>query len=204
MWLAGGAVVVATLAVWSYVLFDRPVAWWAHRDLSARVEEFFNRITPLAASESWLLWSAVAVVVCLVLRFPKRAWDAALVFCAVAGAGLLVNAIKGIFARVRPEGLLLHHLYGFEFFHTNYALVSFPSGHAATAGALGMTLTLLAPRLWPIWWLAALLLAASRVMLTAHYVSDALVGLYLGAAVALLLNGLWNQLGGLEQQSDST
>ena len=150
-WSASIAVIAATLAVFSYTLVDQPVAWWAYTHLppGTRGQHFFDEMTHFGSSGPWLLGAGVAFVICLVLGLRRRAADAALVFAAVAAAGLLVNVVKAILGRARPEALFLHDLYGFEFFHTNYALTGFPSGHSATIGAAATVLTLFWPKLWP-------------------------------------------------------
>jgi len=60
---------------------------------------------------------------------------------------------------------------------------SFPSGHASTAFAAAMAITVLAPRLRMPALVLAALVAASRVVLGVHYPSDVLVGALVGAAV---------------------
>jgi undecaprenyl-diphosphatase len=69
---------------------------------------------------------------------------------------------------------------------------SFPSSHAAMAGAGAVALTVYAPAWWPLFATLAVLMAASRVYLTVHHVSDVVAGLAVGAsagAVFALLAG---------------
>jgi undecaprenyl-diphosphatase len=63
---------------------------------------------------------------------------------------------------------------------------SFPSDHAVMAGAAAAGLWLVSRRLGAIATVAALVLAASRVYIAAHYPHDVVVGLLVGAAIALL------------------
>jgi membrane-associated phospholipid phosphatase len=58
---------------------------------------------------------------------------------------------------------------------------SFPSSHAAMAGAGAVALSLYAPVFWPLFATLAVLMAASRVYLAVHHVSDVVVGLAVGA-----------------------
>jgi membrane-associated phospholipid phosphatase len=60
---------------------------------------------------------------------------------------------------------------------------SFPSSHAAMAGAGAVALSLSAPALWPLFATLAVLMAASRVYLAVHHVSDVVAGLAVGACV---------------------
>jgi membrane-associated phospholipid phosphatase len=64
---------------------------------------------------------------------------------------------------------------------------SFPSDHATMAGAVAAGLLLVSWRLGAVALVAALLMAATRVYVGAHYPVDVLAGLALGASVALLL-----------------
>lgn len=63
---------------------------------------------------------------------------------------------------------------------------SFPSDHAVMAGAVAVGLWLVSTRLGVLATVAALLMAASRVYIAAHYPHDVLAGLAFGAAVALI------------------
>jgi membrane-associated phospholipid phosphatase len=63
---------------------------------------------------------------------------------------------------------------------------SFPSDHAVMAGAVAAGLWLVSRRLGVVASVAAVLMAASRVYIAAHYPHDVVAGLAVGAAVALL------------------
>ncbi|GAA0599033.1 phosphatase PAP2 family protein [Streptomyces crystallinus] len=64
---------------------------------------------------------------------------------------------------------------------------SFPSNHAAIAAAAAVAVLLVDPLLGALAVPAALLMAASRVWIGAHYPHDVLAGLAVGAVAALLL-----------------
>ena len=102
---------------------------------------------------------------------------------AVAVPGLIVDIAKTIFGRARPKLLFLGGTYGFTWGAGQADYWSFPSGHATTMGALATALTLLWPRLFPAYAIAALLVGASRVIIGAHYLSDVIAGAAVGAGV---------------------
>jgi undecaprenyl-diphosphatase len=60
---------------------------------------------------------------------------------------------------------------------------AFPSGHAVHIGALAAALTRLYPRLGPTAWGGGSVIAATRIILLAHWASDVLAGLALGALI---------------------
>lgn len=117
-----------------------------------------------------------------------RVWsNAAIVFLAGILSGL--NApLKIIFGRIRPY----HDVPAFQWHPFRFdsisaeAGLSFPSGDATLAFAMAMSLTFVAPRLCPLWWTLAIIVAAERIAENAHYPSDVVAGAALGVAVAIL------------------
>lgn len=67
---------------------------------------------------------------------------------------------------------------------------SCPSGHAMTAAAYGVPLIFACPGAAPFVLATCAVIGWSRVALGHHYVSDVLVGTFLGAAVASILGAL--------------
>jgi membrane-associated phospholipid phosphatase len=61
---------------------------------------------------------------------------------------------------------------------------SFPSGHALTICCVAVIFTCVWPHWWPIWFSVAALLAVTRALLTAHFLSDVLIGAGIGLIAA--------------------
>jgi membrane-associated phospholipid phosphatase len=78
-------------------------------------------------------------------------------------------------------------LYGLRFFDYDHRVVSFPSGHAATAFSLAFCLSYLFPRFRIPLFCFAVTVAASRVIITSHYLSDAVAGGWLAMVCVLFL-----------------
>ena len=116
------------------------------------------------------------------LAFRRRWWHLAAFAAAVLLSEALIGPVKAVYDRPRPPGSLVA---------TSGA--SFPSGHAIAASVTVFAAVIAlvpAGRRRAVWGLAAaglaLLMAASRAYLAAHWLSDAVAGLLLGTSCALL------------------
>lgn len=122
------------------------------------------------------LWVPLAVVA--ILLVARRPWAAGyFVVASLASVGV-VQVLKHVLGRARPEDILVVSDVG-----------SFPSGHVANAATLGLALWLVLPRPW----LAALagawiaLMAFARTYVSAHWLTDTIGGALIGSGAALLV-----------------
>jgi len=171
-----------------YYFVDRPAASWA-RELDAAIIVLFKRVTVFGSSTPYLVALAVLYpALRFYLRRQKAAQRALFVLAAVVISGLAVDLLKPVVARWRPKAFFAEpSQYGFAFFKIGYERNSFPSGHATTAWAVACALTLLYPRQRVLWIIAATLVAASRVIVGAHYPGDVLAGAWFGVVITLAL-----------------
>jgi membrane-associated phospholipid phosphatase len=116
------------------------------------------------------------------LALRRRWWHLAAFAAAIVLSEVLIGTLKGVYDRARPPGSLVA---------TSGA--SFPSGHsvAASVTVVAAVIALVPPGRARVAWGAAaavfsVLMALSRAYLGAHWLSDALAGVLLGASCALL------------------
>jgi len=126
----------------------------------------------------------VSAAIALALLLRRRRADAPLLIAAPLGAFLSSELLKFLIHRPRPAVAAVALPHGF----------AFPSGHATAAAATYLTIALVLSHGRPAGrraaWLAlatglAIAVAASRVYLGVHYLSDVLAGLAWGTAWAL-------------------
>jgi undecaprenyl-diphosphatase len=108
-------------------------------------------------------------------------------FFAIGLPGLVFTIGKRLVGRARPfvEGTANPLIYRPLGWNVEYA--SLPSGHAVDAFAAAMAIGALWPRTRPLMWTYAVVIAVSRVVLTAHFPSDVMVGAVVGVVGALLV-----------------
>ena len=124
-------------------------------------------------------WFGVLVVplaIIALLCVARRFWGAAYYAIAVLLSVAVVQLMKAVFDRPRPEELLVVTDAG-----------SFPSGHVANAATMAVVLAIILGRWW-VWFVGigyVVLMALSRTYLGAHWITDTIGGALLGAAVAV-------------------
>ena len=183
--------------------YDLYLLQWVQSDNHA--EPAFKVITEIGRSHWYLVPSGLVFFIGLKRVWRHRLWpQATLLFFAVSSSGIVVNILKPLFARARPREFLREEVTGF--FHWPQVLTghlsdynSFPSGHAATALSAAVAIVFCLPQKYR--WLRLPILAmggviaASRVMVSAHYASDVIIGALIGIwAVVLCKQYLDNKL----------
>ena len=197
----GWAVLVA-IGLVGFLLFalllDAPVTR-ALTQWPAEERAFFAELTGWGESD-WILYPTFFVwAAALGLSLFPIGWSArwavraigsmsGFTFLAVGAPGLVSAILKRLLGRARPGGLDEFGTLWFEpgsFFQ--YSLQSLPSGHATTSFALAFALVALFGRWLGFAYFLAALIALSRIVLGAHFLSDALAGALLGTFGAMLV-----------------
>jgi undecaprenyl-diphosphatase len=181
--VAGGVV----FAVLAYLIrsnahllgIDRGVATWGDRHATATSTHVLNDATQLGS-----IYVIVALCVILAVAETLRqrtVWVPLFIVAVIGGEEILTLSVKQLADRVRPT------------FNPAAATLgpSFPSGHSATAAAFYATAALLIGRWRPRLARAVLAglaagiavgVAATRVLLDVHWLTDVIAGLSLGWA----------------------
>jgi undecaprenyl-diphosphatase len=126
----------------------------------------------------WFGVLAVPIGIAVVLVLTKRRFGALYFLIASVISALVVQLLKNLYDRARPEDILVVSDHG-----------SFPSGHTANAATIAVTLGLILGRRW-VWFAGVaytVLMLLSRTYLGAHWLSDTLGGLLVGAGVAVIV-----------------
>ncbi len=182
LWLAG---LLSFLLVIAASHFDETARAWVAAN--APVSEIWHRLSRLGESDWMLIPSGLLLIGMHYLRRPQHGGPdgyetiyriVQFFFLAIAVTGITVLIVKYSlgFARPSVEGPRVMKLFAFR-----PAYAAFPSGHSTTAAAFALSLTLLWRPLAVIVWPFAIAVAASRVMVNAHRVSDVVGGLAFGS-----------------------
>jgi membrane-associated phospholipid phosphatase len=179
--VAGGLGVAVLLAMVrqrvGFAQFDRSLAQWGADNATAASTDFLHAITWFGGTTGVVAVAALAGLVAH-RRAPTGAIFGFLALV-VGGQLLITNIIKALVDRERPDiGPL-----------SSFAGPSFPSGHAAAAAACFAAVALVLGRRRSLTTKAALAgvagamaggVAASRVLLGVHWLTDVIAGVLLG------------------------
>ena len=185
----GIATLLAAIALGTYLTVDGGAqqasmldAWWhdlmaqARPDALVAFSHLMNRI-----GGGWIAVFVIPAIVAIALLLARRWRSAVFAVAAFAGSALLVQLLKQIFGRARPEDMLVFSDYG-----------SYPSGHTANAATIAVVLCVLFPRVWMFFvgaiWVFAM--ALSRTVLSVHWLTDTVGGALVGVSAALLIAAL--------------
>lgn len=191
-------VYVTLFCILSYWAFDRALARTLKAHMGGDAEAFFRVVTHLGEAQLYLVPAGLAWAGLMLAslraasqaareRLRRLAVAPGFMVLSMAISGLISNAIKFSLGRYRPRYLFDGDLYGLSFFNRAWGMNSFPSGHSQAAFAAMTALLVIFPRYDIVWLAIAVLVALSRVIITVHYLSDAVAGSWLAICVTVAL-----------------
>jgi membrane-associated phospholipid phosphatase len=164
---------------------DKAIARIVARNTSPAMEKTAEALT--WGADEHLLCAAAAVWWLYCRGRPARERVASNhVLITTVAATILPHLMKHLFTQERPDRWSMEaHLRGAPF--SGSPLQAFPSGHALHVGALASAASRLRPPQRAIAWTTGAVLVFTRVFLLAHWVSDVVAGLALGAILERLI-----------------
>jgi len=188
LWLMIAATLIAasmiTLDQWAISAVARLPAW---------INRSFKLLTDLGRSVLFLVPLGFCILALVVsspffdrierLASAIVATRLSFVFAAIALPDLFVTVAKHLIGRRRPSSL---GPFAYDPFSWSPAFASLPSAHAATACSVAVAFGILFPHIRFLLWTYAILIMASRVVISAHYPSDVMAGAFVG-----IFGSLW-------------
>jgi len=193
LWLIILLMVVIVISVLTAHVFADPVYMeWFQVNNTDDPTSIYTKTTDMAQVHWVLVPTGIVMILISVLKARPQSdvelvkwhhWFMGIyfIFTSVAFSGLITLLLKSVFGRVRPnlfDGINLWQSFPFQ---GEYDFLSFPSGHATTAGAIAMIAYFFVPRLFPLFVAFALWIGITRLGVGAHYPADVVAGFGVGA-----------------------
>jgi len=195
-WIAAGLLLFGgVLSVISYYFWDVPLMRYC-QGLNPAIVAAAEIITQ-AGDSLWYFILLVPAFIFIRFVWKNEHWSAKILYLilCISLSGILNTGIKWLTGRNRPINLIEDGVFGFDFFRIMYVYetTSFPSGHTVTAFALATAVSFLYPRLRVPAFIIAAVIGLSRVVLTAHYLSDVIAGAVVGIICSLGVKYLFDR-----------
>ena len=179
------------------VFIDLPLAT-AMQEKPDTVHMIFAAITDIGKSTFWISAFSIGAIISWLISRSSSIMVVARLYKWMMGyfmfsigaiiiSGLFVNILKVLIGRARPRMYFKEGIIGIHPPGLNSDFQSFPSGHASTVVAITTAFALFLPS-WriPIFMIGTLL-ALTRVIVNAHYLSDVIVSSVITIFITTLL-----------------
>ena len=192
-------VLTAAFCAASYAWFDRPIAFFMHKELEQPA-----LLAQLPRISEFLVGAASIVFVLLGLRGlsgrPLSRVEAVILLCglSIIVSAALKNELKHAFGRTWPEtwignnpSLIRDGVYGFFFLHGGRGYEAFPSGHTAAVCSAMAVLWLCYPRWRALYAVVVGLVVVGLLGSDFHFLGDIVAGAFVGASTGWLAVLMW-------------
>jgi membrane-associated phospholipid phosphatase len=176
----------------SYFNWDIPLLYYC-KGLDVSILNIAQNITVLGKS-TWYFILFVPAYILFRFFWKNKLWSMQFLFLliSISASGLISILIKWLAGRYRPS-MLEKGFFGFNFFGVGYEWTSFPSGHSITAFSLAAAISILFPRAGIPAFIIAISIGISRIIITAHYLSDVIAGAGIGILSTLAVKYFFDQ-----------
>lgn len=191
------ALATGTLSVYH---LDQPLALWLKE---IEISNYYRIYRTLTDAGEAVFYFAVAIFgilgTWLTLKFvpslsPQNKqhlqnWKQRSLFLLISmlTSGVALHLMKFVFGRQRPHITDDFQAHIFHPFNTHWNFHSMPSGHSQTLVTVATVFWVIFPKSAWIVYPLAIGLALTRLPMKAHFLSDVMIGAYLGFAVTLLV-----------------
>jgi membrane-associated phospholipid phosphatase len=177
--MGGAAVTIAHLLDQS--------AWASWRDPQIYERDLGRLLRSMGYLPTWL----IVAIGCWTADRPARGWGwrGGLLILSPLVGGAVAEALKLVVRRLRPDAQTFGYVFRpFADHPFSTGGLGMPSSHTLVAFAGATALARVFPRAWWLWYLLAIGCAITRVMATAHFLSDTVAAAALGWCVGELLS----------------
>ncbi len=177
------------ISVYFYFNVDIPLNDYVIAHRSQSVATVFYYITLLGDAK----YSYPVIVILFVVGFfvhkPAFKWKTRFAFYSMLGASVFVNIGKFTIGRSRPKLWIYEGKTAFNPFPlgNTYDYASMPSGHTQVSFTVALILCILFPKYRYLFVFIAIIIGFSRVMVSAHWLSDVVMGAVFGSVVPILI-----------------
>ncbi len=180
--------ITAVIYLIFYFFFDKDIDLWIHHNCSKTwLFNLGNFISHLARNAPIQLGIALCFISMIISdpSMKRRSTKYMLYICTSVSIAIIIgNGLKYLLGRYRPIMLFEQNLYGLHLFSSDWPLNSTPSGHTLRAFAILTALSLIYRRFTLVFISFAVVVGASRVIVTDHYPSDVVFGAFIGIFTA--------------------
>ena len=165
--------------------------------LEVSLKDFFVNISTLGDSFWYFLISIVAIILIFIKNKLNLLKDISFesvrgffyyLVLSLAFNGLLTQLLKHLIGRSRPNHTTFDGSFGFDFFSLDSNFHSFPSGHTSTIFILALVFSKVIPNLKYFFISYASIIAFSRVVVGAHFLTDVFGGVLIAVVSYKIIN----------------